>query len=75
MCSSAHTSPSVQAQQPSRPIRPSGPPVRVHGGASTPEIEARARDWARAGLAGDWARSTGSDPAAVARAMKYVVIE
>ena len=41
-------------------------PVSVHGGASTSHARKVADQWHTANMSKDWAKSTGSDPAAIA---------
>ncbi len=41
-------------------------PVEVHGGASTSRKRKVADSWHTANMPKDWAKSTGSDPAAIA---------
>ena len=52
------------------PGRGRAAPVTVHGGRSTPQMEAMADQWHSANMAKDWAKRTGSDPEAIAWLMR-----
>ena len=60
----------ADAPAPVRGPAPAATPVRVVGGALTPQIQEMAERFHSRGLVADWARRTGSDPAKIRAAME-----